>query len=90
MLINSDAHYQISNVHDNYTLLISDASVHDSACYKFAAKNEHGYTECEVRVDCHVPPKILKEFNSMTVTEHEKDIEFTMHIEAYPKPEVKW
>lgn len=88
--IKSDQHYQISNVHDNYTLLINNASVGDSARYKFAAKNEHGSTSCEVRLDCHTPPKILKELSNMTVTEHEKDVEFLMHIEAYPKPTVKW
>lgn len=88
--IKSDSHYQLSNVHDNYTLLINNASVNDAASYKFKARNEHGEAECEVRVDCHTPPKILKTMNDLTVYEHEKNVEFNIHIEAYPKPTIKW
>lgn len=88
--IKSDAHYQISNIHDNYTLLINNASVNDAAVYKFAAKNEHGNTSCEVRLDCHTPPKILKGLNNLTVTEHDKNVEFLLHIEAFPKPTIRW
>lgn len=88
--IKSDQHYQLSNVHDNYTLLINNASVSDSAVYEFRASNEHGEAACSVRLDCHTPPKVLSSFADLTVTERQRDVTLDVHVEAYPRPTVRW
>lgn len=69
---------------------ISGAVSTDSAKYTFKAKNIHGTTDCDVRVDCHTAPKIIKPLSDITATEDDKNVELNLKLQAYPKPTVKW
>lgn len=86
----TDKHYLISKDGDTYMMKISGAVTTDSSKYSVKAKNIHGTTDCDVKVDVHCAPKILKPLGDVTATEEDKNVELNLKMQAYPKPQIKW
>ncbi|XP_017774924.1 PREDICTED: muscle M-line assembly protein unc-89 isoform X2 [Nicrophorus vespilloides] len=88
--IKSDGHYIISDDGETYKLKITGSVTTDSASYKVRAKNIHGTSEDEARVDVKRAPTIVQALEDMTVTEHDKNVTLGLKVDAFPKPTVKW
>lgn len=86
----TDKHYLISKEGDTYMMKISGVVTTDAAKYGVKVKNIHGTTDCDVKVDVHCSPKILKPLTDVLATEDDQNVELNLRMQAYPKPTVKW
>ncbi|XP_050298099.1 obscurin-like [Anthonomus grandis grandis] len=78
-----------------YILKIRNVGIHDAGLYTFRASNAHGVCEDTVSIFVKKAPTIVESFDDALVLEQDvfhiiHNVEFTIKLEVFPKPEVKW
>lgn len=62
----------------------------DSGKYSALITNDHGSSQDDGRMNVRCAPLFTKKLEDFTALEGDQNVEFTVDIECYPKPVVKW
>ncbi|KAJ8872079.1 hypothetical protein PR048_025680 [Dryococelus australis] len=83
-------HVTISEDGHTHTLSVSGVSRRDMGPYSCEAWNDHGWKKDESQVNVRCVPEIQRKMSDQQADEGDTNVEFTISVDAYPKPVVKW
>nr|CAD7572365.1 unnamed protein product [Timema californicum] len=83
-------HITLSQDGLSHTLTISGITRNDTSQYTCEVWNDYGWkkSDCQINVKC--APKFRTKLSDQQASEGDTNIEFTINVEAYPKPKVSW
>nr|CAD7588172.1 unnamed protein product [Timema genevievae] len=83
-------HITVSQDGLSHTLTISGITRNDTSQYTCEVWNDYGWkkSDCQINVKC--APKFRTKLSDQQASEGDTNIEFTINVEAYPKPKVSW
>ncbi|KAL4713897.1 hypothetical protein ACJJTC_015551 [Scirpophaga incertulas] len=81
---------KISSSGSAHTLVVEDATRTDAGEYSCEVRNVHGSAsdECSLRV--RGAPLITERLRDLTANEGDVNVEFSVSVDAYPEPSVRW
>ncbi|KAI4489747.1 hypothetical protein M0804_003929 [Polistes exclamans] len=74
----------------NYMLKITGTVDTDAAVYKTKVTNTHGTVSDQTRVQVSGIPRFKSKLNDFSANEGDTNIELTVKVDGYPKPNVHW
>lgn len=83
-------HVQLAQDGCQYVLTIQGSNRTDSGNITVEATNVYGTSRDEGRLNIRCKPEFRTRLQDSQANEGDKNIEFMVNIEAYPKPNVKW
>ncbi|XP_035445114.2 obscurin isoform X6 [Spodoptera frugiperda] len=81
---------KISSVGEAHSLVITSAAKADAGEYSCEIRNIHGSTSDSCVLNVKSGPYFTQKLKDTTASEGDVNIEFTVAVEAYPEPTVKW
>ncbi|XP_052748804.1 obscurin isoform X5 [Galleria mellonella] len=88
-LVESSA-VKISSSGAAHSLVITSAARADAGEYSCEIRNPHGTAEDTCRLQVRGAPQFTQRLRDLTASEGDVNVEFTVAVEAYPEPAVKW
>ncbi|XP_023945004.2 obscurin isoform X3 [Bicyclus anynana] len=75
---------------ETFKLVVKTVGIEDTGLYTVSAKNEHGETTQQARLNVHTDkPSFIKPLQKQTVKDYE-DCSLRVRCDGVPKPNVKW
>ncbi|XP_034830933.2 obscurin isoform X5 [Maniola hyperantus] len=75
---------------ESFRLVLKNVSIEDAGLYTVSAKNEHGETTQQARLNVHTDkPSFIKPLQKQIVKDYE-DCTLRVRCDGVPKPNVKW
>ncbi|XP_050523300.1 obscurin isoform X8 [Daktulosphaira vitifoliae] len=90
LIIPENTHFKTNTEGDVHTLLICNITRQDSGKYTCEISNESGSNTSEGKLFVKCPPIFKIPLKDTKTIEGDTDVEFTVQLNAYPKPTVKW
>ncbi|XP_054277504.1 obscurin-like isoform X6 [Macrosteles quadrilineatus] len=91
VVLKSDgSHIQISEDGATHTLVVHGINRKDTGKYSCEISNTHGTTRDDGDMFVKCCPQFRQKLSDQKANEGDTNIEFTVNIEAFPKPQVKW
>ncbi|CAH0694872.1 unnamed protein product [Spodoptera exigua] len=81
---------KISSAGEAHSLVITSAAKSDAGEYSCEIRNIHGSTSDSCVLNVKSGPYFTQKLKDTTASEGDVNVEFTVAVEAYPEPTVKW
>ncbi|XP_022821456.1 obscurin isoform X5 [Spodoptera litura] len=81
---------KISSAGEAHSLVITSAAKADAGEYSCEIRNIHGSTSDSCALKVRSGPQFTQKLRDSAASEGDRDVEFTVAVEAYPEPTVKW
>ncbi|CAH0405571.1 unnamed protein product [Chilo suppressalis] len=81
---------KISESGKAHSLVITSAARADAGEYSCEIRNIHGSASDSCKLNVRGAPMFTKKLTDMTANEGDVNVEFTVNVEAYPEPSVRW
>ncbi|KAI5632857.1 immunoglobulin i-set domain-containing protein [Phthorimaea operculella] len=81
---------QISSTGAAHSLVISSAARADAGEYSCEIRNAHGTVEDSCKLNVRSGPVFTEKLKNITAAEGDVNVEFTVSVQAYPEPSIKW
>ncbi|CAG9796854.1 unnamed protein product [Diatraea saccharalis] len=81
---------KISESGKAHRLVITSAARADAGEYSCEIRNVHGVVTDSCKLNVRGAPMFTKKLTDMSANEGDVNIEFTVNVEAYPEPSVRW
>ncbi|KAI5693209.1 hypothetical protein M8J75_011082 [Diaphorina citri] len=85
-----EQHLKVTADGQVHSLIINKVKREDSGKYSALITNDHGSSQDDGRMNVRCAPLFTKKLEDFTALEGDQNVEFTVDIECYPKPVVKW
>ncbi|XP_075215546.1 obscurin isoform X5 [Lycorma delicatula] len=83
-------HIKISEDDQIHTLTLSGIARGDAGKYSCEISNKHGTNSDNADLNVRCSPQFRTKLSDMKANEGDTNIEFTVNVEAFPKPNVQW
>lgn len=84
------SHIQISEDGATHTLVVHGINRKDTGKYTCEISNMYGSAKDESEMFVRCSPQFRTKLTDQKANEGDTDVEFTVNIEAFPKPQVRW
>lgn len=81
---------KITSSGESHTLIVSSAEKSSSGEYSCEVRNVHGSASDSTRLNVRSGPIFTEKLKDTTAKEGDVNIEFTVKVDAYPEPSIKW
>ncbi|XP_026738494.1 obscurin isoform X3 [Trichoplusia ni] len=81
---------KISSVGEAHSLVITSAARSDAGEYSCEIRNSHGSTSDSCALHVRSGPQFTQRLRDLSASEGDVNVEFTVAVEAYPEPTIKW
>ncbi|XP_026319349.1 obscurin isoform X2 [Hyposmocoma kahamanoa] len=81
---------KISSSGEAHSLVVTSAARADSGEYSCEIRNAHGSASDSCKLNVRTAPMFTQKLKDITAKEGDVNIEFTVSVEAYPEPTIKW
>lgn len=89
-LKNDGGHIQIGEDGATHTLVVHGINRNDTAKYTCEISNIYGTAKDESEMFVRCKPQFRTKLMDKKANEGDTNVEFTVDIEAFPKPKVRW
>ncbi|XP_021942907.1 obscurin isoform X3 [Zootermopsis nevadensis] len=83
-------HITISEDGQLHSLVITNVNRSDSGTYAAQVWNDHGWLKDTSEMNVRCAPEFKRKLTDFTANEGDTNVEFSINVEAYPKPTIKW
>lgn len=83
-------HIKITEDQQTHTLTVSGVSREDAGKYTCEISNVYGKDSDSSTLNVRCSPQFRQKLTDKVAKEGDTNVEFTVNIEAFPKPNVKW
>ncbi|XP_075991750.1 obscurin isoform X3 [Anticarsia gemmatalis] len=88
--ITESSSIKISSSGAAHQLVITSAARADAAEYSCEVRNVHGSATDSCKLNVRTGPQFTHKLSDVTASEGDVNVEFTVSVDAYPEPSVKW
>lgn len=82
--------YKMSSAGAAHSLVITSAARADTGEYSCEIRNVHGSASDSCLLNVRTGPQFTQKLKDTTASEGDVNVEFTVSVEAFPEPQVKW
>lgn len=83
-------HIKISEDDQIHTLTVSGIAREDAGKYTCELSNQHGTISDSGDLNVRCSPQFRTKLSDTKANEGDTNIEFTVNVEAFPKPNIQW
>ncbi|XP_050680436.1 obscurin isoform X3 [Leptidea sinapis] len=90
MEIKESSLVKISSSNQVHKMVITSAARSDAGEYSCEIRNVHGSSDDACTVNVRSAPQLTRKLSDLTASEGDQRVEFTVNVDAFPEPDVKW